>query len=206
MEIFGSNDQVVNSGSLSCSIPFRVFSVDDAYSSLTLPILQLTVSDDDISGIAVTTSKTAPLTLTEGDTASDVVITFNMLSKASSSVTVSLDLSGSGCSRLSASPNLVTLTYGSSQTMKLSVIDDKIVNSSNTCTISFTSSSGDAAYSGKTPFANSIASLSLTLVDNDQAGLILSLASGTMAEGTSLLATISLRYVNTLEMFRVFLD
>jgi hypothetical protein len=137
-------------------------SSDPPYNGLnsTLPV---TVTDDDIPGILLSTTT---LTVTEGGS---VNYTVALATEPTAAVTVTID--GQGAVLVNGSP-VTTLTFTATnwntpQTVTISVPEDAIAEAVQTVAITHQASSTDSFYNGL-----SGPSLALTILDNDTAGFV----------------------------------
>ncbi|MFA5648371.1 MAG: Ig-like domain-containing protein [Bacteroidales bacterium] len=170
-------DYEVNSGVTYTIILHPATSTDDNYGGVDPA--DVTVTNSNIDEAGVTVSKTV-LETTEAGPGSDS-FTLVLNSKPTSNVTISL--SGINTNEGSASQTSVIFTPSNWNTPKLITItgkDDDIADGDITYTINLSAASGDTNYNGI-----SIASVSVTNIDNDTAEIIASSSSITTYEDPS---------------------
>ena len=181
----GVDDQVAD-GNQTVSINFsQATSADLSYSGLTPPSIPVTNLDNESAGITV--SDVIATTSESGQSGSFRIA---LTSKPSSDVTIPVSSSDAGEATVSVS-NVVftTSTWNTIQTVTVTGVDDQIDDGTQNYQIQFGSTTSvDTSYNGL-----SIAPLSFSNVDNENAGFIVSQLSGPTSEsGTTATFTVAL--------------
>jgi CSLREA domain-containing protein len=161
-------------GTHTGTIAVTTASSDSAYNNVTVPSVTVSITDNDMAGITVDQSGGSTAVAEGGATdAISVVLT----SQPASDVTVSFN-TGTQLQPISG----ITFTGGASgnwdrpQVLTVAAVDDGVVEGAHTGTITFTVSSTDTNFSGFT-----IPSLSVSIADNDMAGITITQTGGSTA-------------------------
>ncbi len=147
------------------------------WAGITLPDVVAAIADNDAAGIPVTETG-GSTTVNEGGLGDGLKL--SLTSQPLSGVTVTL---ASADSRLRFDPPSLTFTSSNWATLQQSwvyAVEDGVIQGTGPATVTFTVTSGDATYDG---FA--VAPKTLTLVDNDAAGVAVTETGGstTVNEG-----------------------
>ncbi|MBV7327670.1 DUF11 domain-containing protein [Chloroflexi bacterium TSY] len=162
-------------GSQLCTVQTTAMSSDPAYDGLVVEDVSVTVADNDGVGILVN-----PSTLTLSEPASTGFFTITLTSEPTDTVTIdftSLDLSE--C----AVPANVMLDAGNWQSgiaVMVTAVDDALVDGSQLCTVQTSVTSNDPGYQGA-----AVGDISVTVMDDDGAGILVGPTSFILSEPTS---------------------
>lgn len=175
-------DDFIADGSVTYSVNASpTTSASAAYNGLPVSDVMLTNTDNDTAGVTVT--PTAGLATTEAGG----FATFTVVLTSQPRAAVEIDLASNEAGEGAAGPSSVTFTAGNwstPQTVTITGVDDSVDDGDIAYTIvSSAAMSTDLAYSGMT-----VSDVSVTNIDNDTAGVVVTPTSGlvtTEAGGTS---------------------
>lgn len=165
-------DDDIDDDNRTCRITSAVSSSDSDYNALAVNLFGLTVQDNDTAGTVV-----SPGVLNIGEPDSSAIFTVTLTSEPTATVTV--NLFSSDLSECSA-PATVTITPAQWRTgvgIPVTAVDDAIKDNARPCVMQTTTSSSDAKYN-----ALAIADVTVTVADDDQAGVVVSPTSLTTQE------------------------
>jgi hypothetical protein len=179
--VTGVDDAVADGPIAYTIITGAAVSTDPGYNGLAVPGVSVTNTDNDTAGVTVT--PVSGLTTTEaGGTA-----TFTMVLKSQPTADVTIPLSSSNLNEGTVAPASVTFTpanWNVAQTVTVTGVDDVFVDGTVAYTIvTGAATSADLVYSGM-----AVADVSVSNIDNDIAGVVVSPTSGlitTEAGGTA---------------------
>jgi len=148
------------------------YSLDTFYNNITITQVSTTINDSDTASLLISNPKGGPITVTEGGASGTYV--FQLTSIPLSNVYVT---STNADEQATTSAYFYTFTpsdWNVPQYVTVSAVDNYVENSSPTTTISHTLTSSDSNFN--TP--SSPVNQSVTVIDNDTAGIILTLPDG----------------------------
>ena len=179
---FAAIDDNIASGDLSFNIKIKPSSTDALYNNIPENVIQITIKDNDISGII--TDNTS-VTLDEGQS---ITRTFRLKSQPASNVT--LNISSNNSSRLSISKSSLTFTasnWNIDQSVTFTSIDNSIADGDVTVSVTIKSTSSDINYS------NLSSGFAITVKDNDTSGIIADTTKATINEGQHITRSFKLK-------------
>ena len=186
-------DDSAAEGNETVTLTHAVSSDDDAvYGALADVSLTVTVTDNDMAAVPGLDVSESALTVGEGSSGQYTVA---LASQPTADVVVVVDgHSGGGDVRVNASSSAVELTFTSStwntaQTVTVAAVDDSAAEGSETVTLTHTVKVADSAVEYA---AVGVVSLTVTVTDNDMAGLDVSESALTVGEGSSGQYTVAL--------------
>ena len=138
----------------------------------------VTVTDDDTAGVTVTPTA---VTVAEGATGT---YTVQLNTRPSGSVTVTPTSSAVGVATVSGALTFTTGTWGTAQTVTVSGVDNAVDGEDGTATVTH----GVAGYG----LVSTASSVTVTVTDNDTAGVTVSMSELTVAEGATGTYTVQL--------------
>ncbi|MFO0691956.1 MAG: hypothetical protein U0230_00220 [Polyangiales bacterium] len=154
-----------------------VTSSDADYAAVNPDDVSVTNTDNDSPGVTVTVTDA-----TSGENGSTGAVTVVLNSQPTSDVTIAV--ASSDTSEATAAPGTLTFTtsnWNAPQTVLLAGVDDSVADGNQPYQLQFTSvTSSDAGYSGL-----SVASVSLSNVDDDSPGVTVDIVDGTSGENGS---------------------
>jgi len=170
------NDSV-DDGDQTCVVQTAAaVSTDGNYTGKNPADVTVTVQDDDTAGITVT-----PTTLTVSEPSGSAGFTIRLASQPTANVTIGLSTSNAQCSVGAASVTLNSTTWITGQVVLVSAVDDDLIDGDQPCVIrTAAATSGDGKYAGKNP-----ANVSVTVQDDDAAGILVSPTTLTVNEPSS---------------------
>jgi len=161
----------IDNGDVTGSVTFSIVpgSSSDEYDSVLNQTASLIVRDDDTAGFTI--SPSSPININEGDSATISVV---LNSQPTSSVTIDVSAAVDWNSRASLLPTSVTFTTSSwetAQDITITTVHDNQINGNQSDTVTFSVNDGST---NDTKFkAVSDQTISVTVVDNDEAGFVL---------------------------------
>ncbi len=168
--VTASDDSVIE-GTHSSVITHSITSADTHYSALTLPSLNVTITDNDFPVPGITISLTGASTdVAEGGATDDYSVVLNAAPTHDVTITIVPD------SQTNTSASLLTFTsanWNVPQTVTVTAVDDAVVEGSHSSVITHSASSTDTNYNGIT-----VASVSVNVQDNDTAGVTITPSGG----------------------------
>ncbi|MFG0289369.1 MAG: beta strand repeat-containing protein [Rhodopirellula sp. JB044] len=157
-------DDLAVDGPQTSNITFDLSSSDDtAYRIVSVAPVSVTNTDNDVPGVSVVASN--PLRVSETGTSA----TFTVALNTPPSQTVTINADSNDTSEGTVSPASITFNannYNQPQTLTVTGVDDVLVDGDVTFGITFTASSGDAAYDGI-----EIAPISVVNENDDEGGV-----------------------------------
>lgn len=180
--IFTAIDDNIASGDLSFNIKIKSSSTDVLYNNISENVIQVTIKDNDISGIIYDSTS---VTLDEGQS---ITRTFRLKSQPTSNVT--LNIGSNNSSRLSISKSSLTFTasnWNIDQSVTFTSIDNSIADGDVTVSVTIKSTSSDINYN------NLSSGFAITVKDNDTSGIITDTTSATITEGQYITRTFKLK-------------
>ena len=190
--VTGVNDDIDNAGdSRTVTIGHAATSTDSNYTITSAGSVIVTVSDDDTAGVSISSNM---LTVLESGGRASYTVKLNSQPLGSVVITATsgdmsvVKLDGPDSSTVYTDTEDLTFTTGNwdqAQTVTIEGQSDNIINTqARTETVSHTIKQGNGDGSGYTP-GSSIDSVSVTVTDDDSAGLMLSEPSVSIEEGGS---------------------
>ncbi len=183
-------DDFVAQGSRSVTVSHAVSSTDAGYAGWPVADVAVTVNDDDLAGVV---RNVTSLALSENSTAPGAtrpqadLIELRLSSQPTAPVTLSFGLD----TQVSSSPGAIVFdetTWALSQTITVSAVDDQVDETSpHSTTLSLSSTSADRAYN------QTWDALTVTIEDDDSAGIVQTVTSTMLTEGTAISYTLRLR-------------
>ncbi|NJL22546.1 MAG: hypothetical protein HC895_19780 [Leptolyngbyaceae cyanobacterium SM1_3_5] len=165
-------EDAVDDGDITYTIQTTATSSDANYSAIAVPDVAVTNADNDTAGVII-----SPLTTTateDGTTGSYSIV---LASQPTADVTVRIN--NGGQTSTSATTLIFTAAnWNQAQTVTVTAVDDSVVEGNHSATIAHSIESTDARYSGL-----AVPSVTANLTDNDTAGVLITPASGSLAEG-----------------------
>lgn len=156
-------DDAIDDDDQSCSIRTSVTSSDTKYNGVAAEDVAVTVHDDsDTAGMIV--SSTA---LTVSEPSGTVNYQFSLNSQPVSSVVVNLTTSDPSECTVPASITLNSANWRNGLSVRVTAVDDFIIDRAQSCIINATGSGNDSKYAGMRA-----AAVTATVLDNDTAGVI----------------------------------
>ena len=138
------------------TISHSASSTDDDYDGIPVPSVDVTVDDDEVAGIVVSSSS---LSITEGN---DGTYNVKLSSKPKHSVTISFSVSGSSTVSVpTSSRTFTTSNWNTNQAVTVRTAEDDSNYSNESATVTNTATSSDSQYSGKTK------TVSVSVTDDD---------------------------------------
>ena len=181
---FTARDNNIDDGDITSTVKISVSSLDTRYDNLPNSSLSIAINDDDTAGLDYNTSS---MELMEGEFNTR---TFKLMSEPRNNVTLELNISTRLNNRISISPTTLTFTpsdWNIGRNVVFTAIDNSIDDSDITDDITILATSDDSKYN------NLLSSLSITVKDNDVAGLDYNASSTTLIEGNINTRTFKLR-------------
>ena len=158
----------------SVDVSHTAASADDAaYNNLAGDVVTVTVTDNDEAGVTIVLAASLMSPVGEGGTGSYTVV---LDSQPSGAVTVTAASADSGA--VTVTPTVLTFTTGNwdtAQTVTVTAVDDNDADDESV-DVSYTAASTDAAYNG---LAGDV--VTVTVTDNDDAGVTIVLAASLMS-------------------------
>jgi hypothetical protein len=167
-----TNDSIAQ-GARSGSVAFTTTSVDSSYNGLSIPSINVSISDNDTAGVTITESSGSTNIIEGGATDSYSIV---LTSQPTNTVTVN----AAPTSQATVSTDTLTFTtlnWSTPQTVTVTAVNDQIAEGTHSTTLINTATSSDTAYNGI-----SVASVSATITDNDTAGFTIGAISGNTTE------------------------
>ena len=164
-------DDWIDDGSLLCVVETAAASDDTDYDVIVVDDVDVAVEDDDTAGTVVD-----PTTLTVNEPSDSDTFTITLTSDPTATVTISMNTSNAECSV----PSTVTLDAANWETgvaVTVSAVDDWIDDGDLGCTVETVASSDDGDYD-----AIPIDDVTVTVVDDDSAGITVAPTSFTVSE------------------------
>jgi len=166
-------DDAIDDGDQPCTIRTSVTSNDLKYNNVAVDDVAVTVQDDsDTAGMIVATTA---LTISEPSGAA--TYQFSLNSQPVSSVTVNLTTSDPGECTVPASITLTSSNWRTGLSVRVTAVDDFIIDKAQSCVIRATGSSNDSNYAGM-----KATDVTATVQDNDTAGVIFTPSQNSMSE------------------------
>lgn len=166
-------DDAIDDGDQPCSIRTSVTSNDQKYNGVAADDVAVTVQDDsDTAGMIVSAT-----TLTISEPSGTMNYQFSLNSQPVSSVVVNLTTSDASECSVPASITLNSSNWRTGLSVKVTAVDDFIIDRAQSCVIRATGSSNDAKYAGM-----KAADVTATVLDNDTAGAIFTPDQTSMSE------------------------
>jgi hypothetical protein len=173
----------VAEGPHASTITQRVSSLDADYNGLTLPDIEVAITDNDSVGVTLIQSNETTLVSEAGLTDSYAVV---LDSQPTAAVTITLTPDDQAT--LDKTTLIFTPTnWDQAQTVTVTAIDDSMVEADHSSTLRHTITSDDAQYA-----AWAIADLIASITDNDTGGVSLSQMTATVSEDGLLTATLQI--------------
>ena len=157
----------------SVDVSYTAASTDAAYNGLAGDVVTVTVTDNDDAGVTIVLAASLMSPVGEGGTGSYTVV---LDSQPSGAVTVTAASADSGA--VTVTPTVLTFTTGNwatAQTVTVTAEDDNDADDESV-DVSYTAASTDAAYNG---LAGDV--VTVTVTDNDDAGVTIVLAASLMS-------------------------
>jgi hypothetical protein len=161
-------DDLVSEGAHTSTITHTAASVDTDYDGITINDVLVSVTDNDAIGARITESGGSTDTSELGPTSDTYTVSLESPPTADVVVTVTPD-GQTDVGGAPATPITVTFTpadWNVPQTVTVTAVDDFVAEGAHTPSIAHTASSADANYDGL-----AIPSLTVTITDNDVAGV-----------------------------------
>ena len=170
--VSGPTDDSQVNDARSGTIFHTVTSTDPDYDEFSVESVTVTVTDNDTAGVQVSDGA---VRVVEGG---QVTYSMQLASEPSSNVTVTVSVSVAGQVTIVESPVFTPQNWSEAQPLTISALDDSDTNGSRSLTISHQLESGDGNYDGL-----GVPDVSLTVLDDEQAGLSVSPAEIQILEG-----------------------
>ena len=157
----------------SVDVSYTAASTDAAYNNLAGDVVTVTVTDNDDAGVTIVLAASLMSPVGEGGTGSYTVV---LDSQPSGAVTVTAASADSGA--VTVTPTVLTFTTGNwdtAQTVTVTAVDDNDADDESV-DVSYTAASTDAAYNN---LAGDV--VTVTVTDNDDAGVTIVLAASLMS-------------------------
>ncbi len=190
--VFGVDDAIDQGASRTLDIEHAAASDDDRYDEVGIADVEVTVTDDDMRGVSV---DPATVTVRETDDAAtgddtENVAAYEVVLDSQPTAAVTVTITTPGNSPVTPDPATLTFTaanWDDPQEVEVTAVDDDIDNAGGrrTATLSHDVSGGD--YGQPEDF-----DVTVTVTDDDTAGLALDPATLTVAEGASGSYTVAL--------------
>jgi len=165
-------DDFVVDGAQECLVEMSTTSDDPNYHNLVLTAVTVVVHSDDVAGIGVT-----PPTLAIGELDEVGLFTITLTSEPTATVTIDLASNDEGECRVPARVTLGPDNWQRGVTLPVTAQNDDLDDGDQICLIRTTVTSVDANYAGRV-----MSDLSVTVVDDDQAGVAVAPATLTINE------------------------
>jgi uncharacterized repeat protein (TIGR01451 family) len=166
-------DDAIDDDDQSCSIRTSVTSNDPKYNGVAADDVAVTVQDDnDTAGMIVSTTA-----LTVSEPSGTANYQFSLNSQPVSSVVVNLTTTDPSECSVPASITLNSSNWRTGLSVKVTAVDDFIIDKAQNCVIRATGSSNDNKYTGM-----EAADVTATVLDNDTAGVIFTPDQTSMSE------------------------
>lgn len=165
-----ATDDDVAEGSENATITHTATSSDASYQGITVNPVTAAITDDDTAGVSLATSG-GDTQVSEGDASDSYTVV--LTSEPLSDVTITL----ANDDEVTLSSGLLTFTsanWDSPQTITVTAVDDDAVEGNHASTVTHVADSSDTSYAGLT-----IADLTVTISDDDAAGVTISASGGT---------------------------
>ncbi len=173
-------DDLFAEGAHNASVTFATSSSDAAFNNLTVPAVNVAITDNDSAGVTLIQSG-GNTAVTEGG-ASDTV-TVRLTSRPLQAVTVAFAPQGP-TAQVTATPGSVVFDTSATdwmteKTVTIAAVDDSDVEGAHNTTVVTTVTSADPLYNNF-----NLADVNVAITDNDSVGIILSNTSGQVTEAT----------------------
>ena len=173
---FDSNDDDINNGNITVTVSAAVTSLDPLYDGISVSEQEFTIIDDDVAELVF--GSTTGFSVSEGS-ADQASTTVKLSSEPLDDVTLSFSVDGTEVSMISAPLTFTALNWNQNQSIIFTSADDDIDDGDQVTSVDVVSSSSDGDYNGLSQ------SLSCTTVDDDTAGISVSLSGTSVIEGGS---------------------
>jgi hypothetical protein len=150
----------------------RISTLELAYQQVVVPDVTVTVVDNDVAGIVLSNS-----TIIVSETGGSATFTVNLNSEPRAAVIVTL----SSSSQVEVQPKTLTFsaaTWNVAQVIRVVAVDDNIAEGNHSVAIVHTAASSDSLY------ATSNATMNVSIIDNDVAGVLTSINGSTRESQT----------------------
>jgi hypothetical protein len=169
-------NDAIDEGPHNGTVAHTATSADPLYNGISIASVTANITDNDTAGVEVSTTA---IEVTEGAPAG-VEYTVVLKSQPTANVTIALTVdpqADSSHDQLTFTPN----DWNVAQTVTISALDDQVVEAQHIGSITHTASSTDPKYNGI-----SVASITLTVNDNDTGGVTVTPTTVAVAEGDTL--------------------
>ena len=166
-----SVDNSDTDGNRTSTISHAATSSDGNYNGITISDVSVNITDDDIPNVSIMeTSSSTSVSEASGNDTYDIQLTI----APTNTVTVSLTFDDSQI-QVNGSNSPVDLTFSdtTAQTLTITAVNDSIAEGSHSATITHSATSSDSNYNGI-----SISSLTVSIADDDTAGITLTESGG----------------------------
>ena len=173
--VTGVDDFVTQSSDRSVTISHSSTSSDANYNGIAIADVRATVVDDDTAGVSIIESSGSTAVSEAAGAGRTDAYTVALASEPTASVTITVTSGDRGAATVSpATLTFSTSNWNSGQTVTVTGVDDFVTQSSDRrVSISHSATSSDTAYSGI-----AIADVTVTVVDDDTAGVSIIESSG----------------------------
>jgi hypothetical protein len=143
------------------------------YAEMSVDDVTVTVEDDDMAGIAV-----APVSLTASEPGGSEVFVISLSSEPEGAVTIPLNVESDECSVAQGEVTLDSANWRTGVSVEVAVVDDDVQDGDQVCVVAI----GAARSSGADYADMSVENVTLTVEDDDAAGIVIAPATLTVRE------------------------
>jgi hypothetical protein len=143
------------------------------YAEMSVDDVMVTVEDDDTAGIAV-----APVSLTVSEPGGSEAFVISLSSEPEGAVTISLSVESDECSVAQGEVTLDSTNWRTGVSVEVAVVDDHVVDGEQVCVVG----TGSARSSGADYAEMSVDDVTVTVEDDDAAGIVIAPATLTVRE------------------------
>jgi hypothetical protein len=143
------------------------------YAEMSVEDVTVTVQDDDTAGIAV-----APVSLTASEPGGSEVFVISLSSEPEGAVTITLSVDSDECSVAQSEVTLDSANWRTGVSVEVAVVDDDVLDGDQVCVVG----TGAALSSGADYADMTVEDVTLTVEDDDAAGIVIAPATLTVRE------------------------
>jgi hypothetical protein len=171
-------DDTDEEGDHTSTITHAASSYDPNYSGIAIGLVTVAVSDNDVASVILTESGNSTTVNEEGTTTDTYTVVLASQPTADVTITITPDAQislGSGAG-VAITKTFTSANWSTSQTVTVTAVDDAVDEDTHLATITHSAASGDSRYNGI-----SVPAITVTVMDNDTAGVTLTQSGGTTA-------------------------
>ena len=178
-------DDAVMEGAHTGSVAFTVGSGDSNYNNLAVASVTVSITDNDGAGVSAAQSGGSTAVTEGGATDSFTVV---LTSQPSADVTITFNPGTQVTTNPAPSLTFTSANWNAPRTVTVTAVDDTVAEGAHTGSVGFTVASSDANYNNV-----AVASVSVSIADNDAAAFVVSPTSGLVTTEGGGTATFTVR-------------